>query len=210
MKFMGIIFSETNSELFLLVGLGNPGRDYRENRHNAGFMVIDRIGERCGIRMTRMQCQALVGTGLVGSRKLILAKPQTFMNLSGQAVSGLVKFYKPPLAQLLVINDDMDLPFGEIRMRPGGGSAGQKGLESIIERLGTDQFPRLRVGIGHPGGKRGTADYVLGDFSSREQDLLNQVLSEAADAAMDFIENGLEYAMTHHNRQPVNGKSEDL
>jgi PTH1 family peptidyl-tRNA hydrolase len=156
-----------------------------------------------------MQCQALVGTGMTGSVKLILAKPQTFMNLSGQAVGGLVRFYKPPLSQLLVINDDMDLPFGEIRLRPGGGSAGQKGMGSIIERLGTQQFPRMRIGIGHPGGRKETADYVLGDFSSTEKDILDQVLTDAANAAVDFIENGLEYAMNHHNRQPVNGKQED-
>jgi PTH1 family peptidyl-tRNA hydrolase len=200
---------ETNPGVFLMVGLGNPGREYHDNRHNAGFMAIDRISERFNIKLSRMQCQALVGTGTAGSVKLILAKPQTFMNLSGQAVGGLVRFYKTPLNQLLVINDDMDLPFGEIRLRPGGGSAGQKGMGSIIERLGTQTFPRMRIGIGHPGGRRDTADYVLGDFTNAEQDVLNQVMTEAADAAVDFLEKGLEYAMTHHNRQPINGKQED-
>lgn len=201
--------TEKNPGVFLIVGLGNPGREYHQNRHNAGFMVVDRIANRFDIKLSRMQSRALVGAGSAGDYKLILAKPQTFMNLSGQAVGALVNFYKVPHEQLLVIHDDMDLPFGEIRIRPGGGSAGQKGLASVIDRLGTQKFPRMRIGIGHPGGRRDTANYVLGDFSSAETEILNQVLEEAAQAAADFLEYGLEYSMNHHNRQPVNGTQDE-
>jgi PTH1 family peptidyl-tRNA hydrolase len=190
-------------EPFLLVGLGNPGRDYRETRHNVGFMLIDRLAVRLDIRFTRLQSKALVASAIYQEFKLILAKPQTFMNLSGQAVQGLLRFYKLPLENLLVAHDDLDLITGTIRIRPDGGSAGQKGMASIIERLGTDEFPRLRLGIGHPAGKMDPADYVLQDFSNEERLVISETLDRAADAVLTFVREGLEAAMSRYNAKIV-------
>ncbi|MFQ5617119.1 MAG: aminoacyl-tRNA hydrolase, partial [Anaerolineales bacterium] len=139
---------------FLIAGLGNPGREYAGNRHNVGFMLVDRLAERLRVRFTRMQNKALVTDALWQEHKLILAKPQTYMNESGQAVAPLVRFYKIPLENLLVAFDDMDIPLGAIRIRPKGGSGGQKGMKSVIQRLGNQQgFPRIRLGLGRPPGQ---------------------------------------------------------
>ena len=184
---------------FLIAGLGNPGREYRFTRHNVGFMVIDRLGQDLGVRLSRLQSRALVGAGTWEGHKVVLAKPQTYMNLSGQAVSSLVRFYRLPLEQLLVVHDEIDLPFGTLRMRPGGGSAGQKGLGSIIEQLGTQEFPRLRIGVGRPPGQRGAADHVLSEFSNGDQDVLEQVLGEAVAAVKVFLKLGLTTAMNQFN-----------
>lgn len=187
------------SSIFVIVGLGNPGREYRFTRHNAGFMVIDFLCESLGIKLSRMQSKALAGSGVLEGRKIILAKPQTFMNLSGQSVSGLVRFYKIPLSNLLIIHDDLDLPLGTLRLRPGGGSAGQKGLASTIQQLGTQNFPRMRVGIGRPPGQMVAADYVLQDFSSADRQTLSLVLDRAEQAARIFVTDGLEKAMNQFN-----------
>ena len=187
------------SQTYVLVGLGNPGRVYRNTRHNVGFMTLDVLCQGINIKLSRMQSNAMIGSGFVDERKVILAKPQTFMNLSGKAVSSLVKFYKIPLTHLLVIHDDIDLPFGTLRMRPGGGSAGQKGLASIIQQLETQDFPRLRIGVGRPPGQMSGADYVLQDFSTSEQAVLNELLGRAAQAAKIFIKSGPEEAMNQFN-----------
>ena len=185
--------------VYLLVGLGNPGREYRDSRHNAGFMIIDRLAADLGVKLTRVQNRALTGSGVIGGAKIVLAKPQTFMNLSGEAVSGLVRFYKIPHEKLLVIHDDIDLPFGVLRMRPGGGSAGQKGVQSIIERIGTQDFPRLRFGIGRPAGSKGGAGYVLNHFHAEEQKELPFLIDAAAAAVRVFVTDGLEAAMNRYN-----------
>jgi len=191
--------TDIESNSFLIVGLGNPGREYRSTRHNAGYMVIDALCETFSIRLARLQSKALVGTGIWDMKKIILAKPQTFMNLSGQSVSSLLRFYKIPLEQMLVIHDDLDLPVGTLRMRPGGGSPGQRGLTSIIEQLGTQEFPRLRIGIGRPPGQMDPADYVLEDFWGSEKELLPQLFIRAVDAVKDFLQYGLEHAMNGFN-----------
>lgn len=187
------------TETYLLIGLGNPGREYRENRHNIGFMLIDRLAVKLDTRFTRLQSRALVASATYQNLKLILAKPQTFMNLSGQAVQGLVRFYKLPLSNLLVAHDDLDLPAGTIRIRPDGGSAGQKGMASIMERLGTDEFPRLRLGIGHPPGQMDAADYVLQDFPDEERPIISETLNRAVEAALLFVREGLETSMNQFN-----------
>ena len=184
---------------FLLVGLGNPGREYKDNRHNVGFMLIDRLAVRLDARGMRLQSKSLVTIAAYESRKLILAKPQTFMNLSGQSVQGLLHFYKLPMENLLVAHDDIDIPFGTIRLRPGGGPGGQRGMASTIERLGTKDFPRLRIGISRPPGRMDPADYVLQDFSRDEQKILSEILDRAADAALEFVMNGLNAAMNKFN-----------
>jgi len=185
--------------MFVLVGLGNPGREYRQTRHNVGFMVIDELCKVLNTRLTRMQGKALVGSGILDGCKIILAKPQTFMNLSGQSVASLVKFYKIPLSQLLVILDDLDLPVGTLRIRPGGGSAGNKGLMSIIQQLGTEEFPRMRLGIGRPPGQKNGADYVLQDFQNGEMDFVKGVLDKASHAAQVFVSSGIDQAMNQFN-----------
>jgi peptidyl-tRNA hydrolase, PTH1 family len=190
---------ETQSFPFLVIGLGNPGREYRDTRHNIGFSVIDRLCKTMGISLSRMQSKALVGVGNLEGCKLVAAKPQTYMNLSGQSVGGLVHFYKVPLSQLLVAHDDIDLPLGTLRLRPGGGSAGQKGMESIIQQLGTQEFARLRLGVGRPPGQKDAANYVLQRFSAGEKEMLQLVLDRAEAAVRTFIREGLNAAMNLHN-----------
>ena len=185
---------------FLIVGLGNPGREYRLNRHNAGFMVLDGLVERHGfMAFTKRKGKALITTGAVGDAALVLAKPQTFMNLSGEAVGPLVRFYNLPLDHLLVCLDDIDLPLGTLRLRPDGGSAGQNGLQSIIQNLGTEAFPRLRLGIGRPSGSKAAAGYVLKDFRGEDLELFKVVLDKAVDAVDTFIREGLVTAMNRFN-----------
>ena len=184
---------------FLIVGLGNPGREYKDNRHNVGFMLVDRLSVRLNARMSRVQAKALVGSVNYEGNKLILAKPQTYMNLSGQSIQGLARFYKLPLENMIVAHDDLDLPFGTIRIRPGGGPGGQKGVASTIERLGTKDFRRLRIGIGSPPGRMDPAAYVLQDFSKTDQTLLSEILDHAADATITFITEGLNTAMNKFN-----------
>lgn len=187
---------------FLIVGLGNPGREYRANRHNVGFMLLDRLAARLGLTFSRLESKALVTRGEFEGCQLVLAKPQTYMNLSGQAVGALLRFYKVSPDNLLVAYDDVDLPLGTLRLRPSGGSAGQKGMASIIEKLGTQDFPRLRIGIGHPPGRMEAAAYVLQDFSAAEIEMLSATLDRAVEAALTFVTEGLTTAMNRYNHEP--------
>ena len=184
---------------YLLIGLGNPGREYRDSRHNVGFMLVDRIAVRLGARGMKVQSKAIVTTAMHEDRKLILAKPQTYMNLSGQSVQGLIHFYKLPLTNVLLAHDDLDIPFGTIRIRPGGGPGGQRGMASTIEQLGTKDFPRLRIGIGRPPGRMDPSAYVLQDFTRDEIKILSEILDRTADAALEFVVNGLDKAMNKYN-----------
>jgi len=184
---------------YLLIGLGNPGREYRDSRHNVGFMLVDRIAVRLGARGMKVQSKAIVTTAMYEDRKLILAKPQTYMNLSGQSVQGLIHFYKLPLTNVLIAHDDLDIPFGTIRIRPGGGPGGQRGMASTIEQLGTKDFPRLRIGIGRPPGRMDPSAYVLQDFTRDEIKILSEILDRTADAALEFVVNGLDKAMNKYN-----------
>ncbi len=188
------------TEKYLIVGLGNPGREYRYNRHNVGFMLLDRIVERHRlIAFTRRQGKALITTGTLGDSGLILAKPQTFMNLSGEAVSPLLRFYNLPLERLLVCFDDIDLPVGTLRLRAEGGSSGQGGMQSIIQQLGTENFPRLRLGVGRPPGSKAAANYVLKDLRGEELEIMNSTLDKAAEAVECFVKEGLMTAMNRFN-----------
>ena len=185
--------------IFLLVGLGNPGREYKDTRHNFGFMLIDRIAVRLNARGLKVQSKAIVMNTTHEERKLILAKPQTFMNLSGQSVQGLAHFYKVPFTNMLVLSDDLDIPFGTIRIRASGGPGGQRGMASIIEKLGTKDFPRLRLGIGRPPGRMDPAAYVLQNFSKDEMQTLSEVLDHGAEAVFAFVAHGLNKAMNEYN-----------
>lgn len=190
---------ETTIPVYLVAGLGNPGREYRENRHNIGFMLVDRLCRELLITPGKVQAKAIIATGQYAGKKVILAKPQTYMNLSGQSIGGLMRFYKIHNDRLLVAYDELDLPLGTIRLRPGGGSSGQKGMASTIQQLGTQNFARLRLGIGRPPGQMDPAAYVLQDFTRQEKDELEAVLNRAVKAALIFIESGLETAMNQYN-----------
>lgn len=176
--------------------MGNPGEKYRLTRHNVGFMVIDRLVPAVGAPVTRKHCFSLVGEGALDGVKVVLAKPQTYMNLSGLAVSSLTAYYRVAPTDLLVVCDDLDLPFGRIRLRPKGGSGGHRGLASVIASLGRSDFPRLRVGIGKTGE---AVDHVLGHFAAAEEAVLPQILETAAAAAVAVCRDGLERAMNRFN-----------
>jgi PTH1 family peptidyl-tRNA hydrolase len=184
---------------FLLIGLGNPGREYANTRHNFGFMLIDRLAVRLNARGMKVQSKAIVMNTTYEEYKLILAKPQTFMNLSGQSVQGLIHFYKIPLTNVMILSDDLDLPFGTIRIRASGGPGGQRGLSSILERLGTKEVPRLRLGIGRPPGRMSPSDYVLQNFSRDDMQAISEILDRAADAVLAFVSHGLSKAMNEFN-----------
>jgi PTH1 family peptidyl-tRNA hydrolase len=188
---------------YLVVGLGNPGRQYKDNRHNVGFMLVDKLAARLEATFHRVQFRALIADIRFHGHRLILVKPQTYMNDSGVAVGSLVKFYKIPLENALVIYDDGDLPLGLLRVRPSGGSGGQKGMASIIEHLGSQEFPRLRIGIGRPSGSRLEAIYLLQNFSIQEKELLGYVLDRGVEAVIMFMTEGLEKAMSQFNGQVI-------
>ncbi len=189
-----------SGESFLIVGLGNPGREYKHTRHNIGFLLVDELASRLEVEFTRSQSQALVTDGRYQGHKIILAKPQTYMNRSGHPTRALLNFYKLAPDHLLVAYDDVDLPFATIRIKPSGGSAGHKGIGSILAQLGTDQFPRLRLGVGRPPGQKQAADYVLKPFNKEEDEFLGNFIERAADATQAFISQGIDYAMTNFNR----------
>ncbi len=189
----------------LIVGLGNPGKTYARNRHNIGFECLNHFARLHSVRFDRRQCQARVGIGKVRGEKLLLAKPGTFVNLSGQSVAGLVHKYAIPLSDLLVIYDDLDLPLGKIRLRQSGSSGGHKGMNSIISALGSKDFPRIRVGIGRPQveeqsiSEDAIVSYVLSDFSPQEEATIKPVIAKVAEAIDCFLTQGIEAAMSKFN-----------
>jgi PTH1 family peptidyl-tRNA hydrolase len=191
---------ETNDNPpYLIVGLGNPGPEYKLNRHNVGFMVADTLAKELGETFGRMQSNAMVAQGKRGEHRVVLAKPRTYMNRSGSSVGALLRFYKTPLEKLLVIYDDVDLPFETLRLRGEGSSGGQNGMKSIIENLGSQEFARLRVGVSRPKGRMRTPDHVLQDFSRDEQIDLPFLLGRAAEAALTFVDEGITAAMNKYN-----------
>jgi PTH1 family peptidyl-tRNA hydrolase len=192
---------------WLIVGLGNPGRQHRGNRHNIGFMALDRLAAKHSLSLGRVQQKAIVGDGRILNHPVILAKPQTYMNLSGDAVGPLANYYKIPPERLLVIFDELDLPFGTLRLREKGGAGGHNGMRSIINHVGQN-FPRLRLGIGRPPGRMAPAAYVLQDFSAADQPLLDQILDEGVTAVETILREGVNLAMTRHNKN-INADRED-
>ena len=196
---------QSGVERYLIVGLGNPGRGHAFNRHNLGFMAVDRLAARHAIDLTRVQSKAIVGSGRIAERPVILAKPQTFMNLSGEAVGRLAGYYRVPPGNLLVIYDELDIPFGTIRLREKGSAGGHNGMRSIIQRFGSE-FPRLRLGIGRPPGRMDAAAYVLQDFGRDELTLADELLSLAVEAIESFVRHGVELTMSRFNG-PVDAQS---
>ena len=191
----------------LIVGLGNPGRGYAHNRHNIGFMCLSHFALTQGIRFDKKRGKARIGLAEIAGSRVVVAKPQTYMNLSGQAVSRLVKRFDISLDNLLIIHDDLDLPTGKIRIRRGGGSAGHKGVASVIAELGHQDFLRLRVGIGRPPVVEGSTEiteadiigYVLGEFAHEEKQAITQAIPRVSEAILCLLTEGLTTAMNRYN-----------
>jgi PTH1 family peptidyl-tRNA hydrolase len=188
----------------MIVGLGNPGPDYARTRHNVGFQIVDLLAERHSLSFDRFQKRARLGIGSLdlrddSAKRVVLAKPMTYMNASGESVGALATFYKIAPEDILVVYDDLDLPVGKVRLRPGGGSGGQKGLASIIKALGTEEFPRLRVGIGRPTGQMDPTDYVLKKFSAEQEKEMALTRARAVDAIETWLAQGIEAAMNQYN-----------
>jgi PTH1 family peptidyl-tRNA hydrolase len=190
-------------EFYLVAGLGNPGPKYASNRHNVGFHCLEGLASAHHLRFDKQQKRARVALGIIQGRRVVLVKPQTFMNESGRAVVPLARFYQVPPHRLLIVYDDLDLPPGTVRMRPEGGSGGHKGMRSIIEQLGDQGFPRLRIGIGRPPGQMDPADYVLRDLSAEEKLQLEETLGRAVSAVETWLAQGIEMAMSRHNSGPA-------
>ncbi|HTY81888.1 MAG TPA: aminoacyl-tRNA hydrolase [Dehalococcoidales bacterium] len=191
----------------LIIGLGNPGFLYTHNRHNVGFMSVGHLAKAQKIHFDKKQGQARTGMGTIAGNRVVLARPQTFMNASGESVSALARKLNLKPEDIIVIHDDMDLPVGKIRLRLGGSSGGHKGIESIIARLGTRDFYRVRIGIGRPERAVGLPDekeqavisYVLSDFTGEEEKLIEKALPTVSEAVVFLLENGIEAAMNKYN-----------
>lgn len=185
--------------MYIIVGLGNPEPDYSMTRHNMGFDVINKLAEKNSIKLNKTKYNALHGTGTIGNEKVILVKPQTFMNLSGEAVIRFIDYYKVPLENLLVIYDDMDTDKGSIRVRAKGGAGSHNGMKSIISEIKSEEFPRIRVGIGKPMNEFDRINYVIGHISKEEYEVLEKGEKLAAEAAEYWINNGIDNTMNKFN-----------
>ena len=195
--------------MFLVAALGNPGEQYASTPHNLGFLVADRLAARHAIRVTRPECHALVGHGTIGGKPVLLAKPQTFMNLSGLAVKPLMEKYEIALPDLIVVYDELDLPWGSLRVRPKGSAAGHNGAKDVIARLATQEFTRVRLGV-HPGQPLPSGkDYLLSRFSRQQTETLDEFIDLGADATESIIAEGVEMSMTRFNGRAPGSTTED-
>ncbi|MBT9779910.1 aminoacyl-tRNA hydrolase [Clostridium sp. MCC353] len=185
--------------MYIIVGLGNPTKQYDKTRHNAGFQVIDVLGDKLNTEITEKKNKALCGRGIIGGEKVILAKPQTFMNLSGESVRAIADYYKVEPENIIIIYDDVSLAPGQLRVRKKGSAGGHNGIKSIIAHLGTQEFPRIRVGVGEKPKGMDLADYVLGHFSKEESEVMEEAFKQAAEAACLLITDGPDAAMNHFN-----------
>lgn len=188
--------------MFIIAGLGNPDKKYSETRHNVGFQVIDRLAEKYNITVDIKKHRALIGKGMIEGQKVLLAKPQTYMNLSGESIRSMTDYFRiDPENELLVIYDDINLEVGKLRIREKGSAGGHNGIKNIIAHLGTQVFPRIRVGIGEKPSGCDLADYVLGNFSNAEKELMNEGYDNAVQAAVLIIQGRINDAMTEFNRK---------
>lgn len=188
--------------MFVIVGLGNPTAQYEGTRHNAGFDVIDVLAEKYNISVDARKCRAFCGKGVIAGQKVLLVKPQTYMNLNGESVGGIVNYYKiDPESDLLVIYDDISLDVGQLRIRKKGSAGGHNGIKSIIAHLGTTVFPRIKVGVGEKPKNYDLADYVLGHFSKQERELMEEGYEHASDAVEQIVQGEIEAAMNVFNKK---------
>ncbi|GAB4564270.1 MAG: aminoacyl-tRNA hydrolase [Anaerolineae bacterium] len=188
-----------DESLRMIVGLGNPGREYERHRHNVGFQCLDLLASKHGLSFDERRNKAALARGVILGRRVILVKPLTFMNAAGTAVAPVARFFKVLPSDLLVVYDDLDLPLGRIRVRPEGGSGGHNGMKSIIQHLGTQAFPRVRVGIGRPPGRMDPADYVLQDFTPEQEEVMAEVRDRVVEAIECWLQNGVVEAMNAFN-----------
>lgn len=184
---------------YLIVGLGNPGQAYARQRHNVGFITLDAISRKHNVAFKKHKSKSLIATLQLNNMSVILSKPQTFMNLSGQSVQELVRYYDIQLDKILVIFDDLDLPIGDIRIRKSGGSSGHRGMQSVITLLGTDTIPRLRLGIGRPPPIVDPKDYVLRPFTEKQKQLIDSLIPKTIEAVESFVVDGVHTAMSNYN-----------
>ena len=185
---------------WLVVGLGNPGSKYEWTRHNMGFLVVDELAERLSIPVQRLKFKALTNTAVLGGKSVLLMKPTTYMNLSGEAVGQAARFYKIPPERVLVISDDVALPQGKLRVRRSGSAGGHNGLKNIISHLGTDQFPRIKVGVGQkPSPDSDMVNWVLGTFTGQDRKVMEEAIGRAADAVTVLLQHGIDQAMASYN-----------
>lgn len=196
-----------SNETFIIAGLGNPGRKYKNTRHNLGFITVDKIAEDNDISVKKIKFKSLVGEGVIGSDKVILMKPQTFMNNSGEALREIVNFYKVPPENLIVIYDDFDIPIGSIRVRKFGSAGTHNGMRSVIRLLGFDNFPRIRIGIDSTI-KNELIDFVTGGFRKEEVPLLEEAVTNGAAAAETIVTKGIDLAMNRYNTKKTREKDE--
>lgn len=187
------------TDRFLIVGLGNIGKQYENTRHNIGFWVADELARRHQLTFGKPERKAVCADGIIAGKRVLIAKPQTYMNLSGEAVRALVDFYKIPNTHIIVVHDDLDLPLGTLRIRPSGSAGGQNGVKNIIQHLGTPDFARVRCGIGRPPGTQDPAAYVLQSFSGDDAITATIMRDRAADALETWLREGLDIAMNKHN-----------
>ncbi len=192
---------EKGQEIFVVVGLGNPGKQYEQTKHNVGFLVIDKLAEKYQIPMTKFQYKAFVGSGTIKNKKVLLVKPQTFMNLSGESVREIVNFYKVPQERFVVIYDDTSLPMGQIRLREKGSHGGHNGIRNIIQLMGTDVFGRIKVGIGEKPNGWDLADYVLAKFEPNDLPLMENGMDKATEAVEWILSKGMQDAMNRMNQR---------
>ena len=185
--------------MYLIAGLGNPTKEYDKTRHNVGFAVIDTLADKYRIDVSEKKHKALCGKGVIEGRKVLLVKPQTFMNLSGESIRAAVDYYKIEPEDIIVIYDDISLDPGQLRIRLKGSAGGHNGIKNIIAHLGTQEFPRIKVGVGAKPPRVDLADYVLSRFSPDEQKLMDEAFKEAAEAAVSMMTDGAERAMNHYN-----------
>jgi len=179
----------------LIAGLGNPGKQYANTRHNVGFQLLDRLAEKHRLRFDKMLNRGIAALGSIADQRVILIKPQTFMNVSGECIAPTAKYYKCELQDVLIVYDELDLPQGRLRMRPSGSAGGHNGIKSIIMRMGGQDFPRLRVGIGRPPGRMDSAAYVLQPFTSSEKIEMNETYDRAIDGIERWLRDGIDKAM---------------
>lgn len=187
------------AEVYLIVGLGNPGPRYERTRHNIGFMTVERLAQKHGLSFSKIEHRAQVASGTILGRRVILAKPQTFMNLSGDSIAPLARFYKIEPDHIIVVHDDLDLPLGTLRLRKSGSSGGQNGLKHILQRMGTQDIPRVRIGVGRPPGRMDPVDYVMTPFKGDDEILAVEVQDRAITATETWLTDGIELAMSRHN-----------
>ena len=185
--------------MLIIAGLGNPGKEYENTRHNAGFMVMDALAEKIGADISEKKHKALCGKGVIGGEKVILMKPQTYMNLSGECIRQVMDYYKVDPAEFIVIYDDISLVPGGIRIRKKGSAGGHNGIKNIIAHLGTQEFPRVRIGVGEKPARMDLADYVLGRFPKEEAETMTTAFKDGAAAVVDMMTEGVEAAMNHFN-----------